>query len=113
MAAPLTDLLRKDQFLWSDRTTEAFVDLKKHMLRAPVLAYPNFSDSFVIETNACEVRIGAVLMQQQHPIAFYSSKISPRMTKASTYANELYICYCTSSREMAILSVGEKICDQN
>lgn len=29
-------------------------------------------------------------MQQQHPISFYSSKISPRMAKASTYAKKLY-----------------------
>lgn len=29
-------------------------------------------------------------MQNQHPIAFYSSKISPGMAKASTYAKELY-----------------------
>lgn len=34
--------------------------------------------------------IGAVLMQNHHPIAFYSSKISLRIAKASIYAKELY-----------------------
>lgn len=88
--APLTDLLHKDHFIWSDKATTAFVELKRTMLDAPVLLYPNFEEAFTLEIDACETGIGAILMQNQHPIVFYSSKISPGMAKASTYAKELY-----------------------
>lgn len=79
VATPLTELLRKENFIWS-----------KHMLCALVLVYPNFEETFTVETDACEGGIGAVLMQNQHPITFFSSKISSHMAKASTYAKELF-----------------------
>lgn len=61
LAAPLPDLLWKDNFIWSEKITTAFVKLKKEMPKAPVLAYPNFSKLFVIETDTCDTGIGVVL----------------------------------------------------
>lgn len=40
-----------------------------------VLALPNFSEPFVLECNASEERIGEVLMQKGHPVAFESRKL--------------------------------------
>lgn len=90
LAAPMTNLLRKDSFLWSDEATNSFEALKKAMTSAPVLNFLDFSKQFEVETDACNTGIGAVLIQEKHPISFYSSKISGRMAAASVYIKEMY-----------------------
>ena len=70
ISRPLTSLLKKGvQFQWTPVTQEAFTLLKTSLINAPVLAVPNFQLPFVIETDACDFGIGAVLMQQGHPIS--------------------------------------------
>ncbi|XP_044448015.1 uncharacterized protein [Triticum aestivum] len=64
IARPLHDVLRKDSFQWTQTQTQAFQDLKQAMVSAPVLAVPNFSEPFTLETNASGVGLGAVMMQQ-------------------------------------------------
>lgn len=49
---PLTFLLRKDQFKWSEEAREAFQKLKVAMSTVLVLALPNFKEQFMIESNA-------------------------------------------------------------
>ncbi|XP_047979333.1 uncharacterized protein LOC125221252 [Salvia hispanica] len=90
VAAPLTDLLKKEAFVWSDGAETAFVTLKKAMTSAPVLRLPDFELQFCVETDASDVGIGAVLMQKNHPVAFFSKKLGPRRRVASTYHKELY-----------------------
>ena len=72
IAQPLIDLLKKDGFHWSDATLMAFNKLKVAMVQPPVLALPNFSKPFVIMCDASRVGLGAVLMQDNRPIAFHS-----------------------------------------
>lgn len=62
IAGPLTDLLKKDSFVWPDKALNSFLDLKKVMTTTPVLHYPDFSKTFVVGTDACSVGIGTVLM---------------------------------------------------
>ncbi|KAL1534405.1 hypothetical protein AAHA92_30586 [Salvia divinorum] len=90
IASPLTDLLKKDAFIWSTAATESFEALKHAMTRAPVLHLPDFSRTFYLETDASDFGIGAVLMQDGHPLAFFSKKLGPRRRSASTYHKELY-----------------------
>jgi hypothetical protein len=63
ISRPLTDLPRKGrQFLWTPQAAKAFELLKTKLVQALVLAIPDFSKTFVVETDACDTRIRAVLM---------------------------------------------------
>lgn len=86
---PLTQLLKKDNFHWNTEAEEAFEKFKKLMVEAPVLALPDFTQPLILETDACETGIGAVLMQKGQPIAFFSQSLCPRNQALSTYEKEL------------------------
>lgn len=86
VAAPLTNLLQKEGFKWSDKAREAFVRLKEALTTAPVLALSNFEIPFVVETDSCDIGIGAILLQLEHPIAnYFSRKLSLLRQRESTY----------------------------
>nr|GEV36448.1 hypothetical protein [Tanacetum cinerariifolium] len=82
--------LLRSKFKWNDKAQEAFDFLKKAMSTLPVLALPDFSLTFDVTTDASGTGIGAVLSQQDKPIAFFSKKLSPRMHSSSTYIWELF-----------------------
>lgn len=83
ISKPLTCLLKKGEFVWNQEATQSLETLKKALSSAPVLTLPDFSKSFVIETDASNNGIGAVLMQDNHPIAFLSKALGPRWQKLS------------------------------
>ncbi|XP_072087072.1 uncharacterized protein [Arachis hypogaea] len=76
LASPLTDLLKQDAFQWSSVAAHAFESLKKAITSEPVLALPNFDQLFIVETDASSMGIRVVLLQDKHPIAFFSKKLS-------------------------------------
>ncbi|KAF7802180.1 putative mitochondrial protein [Senna tora] len=89
IAAPLTDLLNKDGFKWSDHSQEAFEELKKAITTVPILAMPDFTKPFELETDASDTGIGAVLMQSKRLITYYSHVLSNRARQHSVYEREL------------------------
>ncbi|CAL9248404.1 unnamed protein product, partial [Arabidopsis halleri] len=89
IAKPLSNLLKKDGFTWDDSATDAFQTLKTALSSTPVLALPNFDKRFVVETDASNTGIGAVLMQDNHPICFISRALGPRHQSLSVYEKEL------------------------
>ena len=85
IAAPLHRLTKKDTpFEWDGACETAFCELKSLLTKAPVLVYPRFGQgqSFLLETDASIVGLGAILSQKQedgkyHPIAYASRSLIP------------------------------------
>jgi len=89
LSKPLTMLLKKgSQFQWTPLTQESFQLLQQALIQAPVLAIPDFSKPFVLETDASDLGIGAVLMQEGHPISYLSKSLSIQNQALSTYEKE-------------------------
>jgi hypothetical protein len=76
------------EFVWSDEAQQAFEKLKSAMVTTPVLALPQFDLPFIVETDACEEGLGAVLMQGDHPIAYISKALGVRNKQRSIYEKE-------------------------
>ncbi|KAL2251677.1 UNVERIFIED_CONTAM: Retrovirus-related Pol polyprotein from transposon [Sesamum indicum] len=88
ISKPLTSLLKKDAFEWNAEADNAFNHLKELMVSAPVLAMPDFSQPFVVETDASGKGIGAVLMQGGRPISYLSKALATKNLGLSTYEKE-------------------------
>jgi hypothetical protein len=105
---PLTNLLRKHvPFVWTQDSQITFQTLKDALVSALVLALPDFQQPFIVETNACVVGIGAVLMQGDHPLAFVSKSLGPRTRGLSTYEKEYMAILLAVEHWHSYLQSGE------
>ncbi|KAL1203463.1 putative mitochondrial protein [Cardamine amara subsp. amara] len=91
LAAPLTEVIKKNVgFKWEKAQEDAFQTLKEKLTQAPILSLPDFIKTFEIECDASGVGIGAVLMQDKKPIAYFSEKLGGATLNYPTYDKELY-----------------------
>ncbi|KAD2804421.1 hypothetical protein E3N88_37798 [Mikania micrantha] len=67
----LTALTKKDGFKWNEEAALAFNKLKQALISTPVLRLPDFSQPFVVECDASGDGVGAILIQEDHPIAYF------------------------------------------
>lgn len=82
-------MLKKNGFHWTNAATTTFLRLNEAVTNPLVLALPDFTKLFIIECDATGVGIGAVLMQERRPIAYFSQALKERMIAMSTYEREL------------------------
>jgi hypothetical protein len=74
-------LTKKGAFHWTEESQQTFDKMKEVMSTCPVLALLDISQLFVLECDASEVGIGAVLIQGGQPIGFIKYIISYAETK--------------------------------
>lgn len=85
---PLTELLKKDSFRWNEKADLVFETLKLAMINSHVLALLNYTKEFVAEKDVSQYEIGAVLMQGDRPIAYFSKVLALRHRGRSIYEKE-------------------------
>ena len=95
IAVPLTEMTKKNKpnkLQWTETSVKSFRDLKLALTQAPVLVTPDFSKPFILQTDASDTSIGAVLSQvvdkDEHPIAYISRKLLPRERNYATIEKE-------------------------
>lgn len=74
---PLTTLLWKDAFVWTDDATKAFQKLQMALMQTPVFQLPNSIKLFIIQTDASGTGIRVVLIQDDYPLAYFSRSLLP------------------------------------
>ena len=90
IAAPLTKLTRKDvKYDWVDACQQSFEELKGRLTSAPVLAFPNGRDGFVVYSDASRQGLGCVLMQNDRVIAYASRQLKKHEENYPTHNLEL------------------------
>ncbi|CCO34032.1 Retrotransposable element Tf2 155 kDa protein type 1 [Rhizoctonia solani AG-1 IB] len=100
LACPLTSLTQKDQpWVWEAPQKEAFQQIKIAISKEPVLAHPDKSQPYTLETDASGAAMGAVLSQRKddgclHPVAFMSASFSPAELNYDTHDKELLAIIC-------------------
>ena len=97
IAKPLTRLTEKNfKFNWIKECAEAFEKLKQMLITAPILAHPDFSKPFILDTDASDHAIGAVLSQKvddKERVVAYASRT---LTKTERK-------YCVTRKELLAL----------
>ena len=94
VAAPLTDLTKKvSKFVWATPQQSAFSTVKRHLCSAPVLSYPHLDKEFVLQTDASDCGLEAVLAQKdsqgnEHVVAYASRTLNDREKNYSAMENE-------------------------
>lgn len=103
ITAPLSELTKKGRkFEWTKEADEAMATIKKILISAPVLANPDYSKKFIIQTDASDIGMGGLLVQgegaDERVIAYTSAKFT------ATQRN-----YQTTEREcLAVITAIEK-----
>jgi hypothetical protein len=90
MARPLQDLIvLKQAYRWTPQAQKAFTDIKHALTHAPVLSLPDFSKPFTVVSDASLLGTGAVLLQEDKPVAFTSKGFTPAERNYHTTDQEM------------------------
>ncbi len=107
--APLTALSsNKTKWRWTETEQKAFDEAKQMVLREATLNYPDFNEPFHIFTDASDYQLGAVIMQRNKPLAFYTRKMNKAQSKYTTGEQEL-LSIVETLKEFQNILIGQRI----
>jgi hypothetical protein len=85
MAAPITQLLRKDvPFIWGEKQETSFNAIKEALASQPVLSIFDPNAECELHTDASAVGVAGILFQNNHPIGYYSRRLSDAESRYTT-----------------------------
>jgi len=89
---PLTQCTSKEDFAtkWASLQVSCFEAIKLALISAPTLKLPDFDTPFEVIVDASNVAVGAVLIQDNRPVAYESKKLSTAQQKWTTTERELF-----------------------
>ena len=95
IVAPFTDLTKKikpNKVIWEEEHENSYNERKLALNKAPVLRLPDMEKGFVLQTDASDVGLGAVVMQRYDgllfPVCYASRKLLPRERNYSVVERE-------------------------
>jgi RNase H-like domain found in reverse transcriptase/Reverse transcriptase (RNA-dependent DNA polymerase)/Integrase zinc binding domain/gag-polyprotein putative aspartyl protease len=90
LAKPLTDLTKASTpWGWQEAQQTAFDALKAALCSAPTLQMPDTAKPFTVICDASDFGIGAVLMQDEHPVAYFSKLLNQAQRNYTVTEREL------------------------
>ena len=110
---------KKEQVVLNEVARSAYQKLKKAVMSAPVLAYPDLNKEYLLETDASKLGLGAVLSQKQsygryHPVAFGSRALhGVKVNYHSTKLKYLAMKWSIEHFQTYLLGCRFKVCKDN
>jgi hypothetical protein len=106
---PLTDIVGANTpFVWGPEQQKAFDKMKRIISRETLLTFPDFKKEFHIYTDASKYQLGAVIVQDNKPIAFYSRKLNSVQKRYTTGEQEL-LSIVETLKEFRNILLGQKL----
>jgi hypothetical protein len=109
LLAPLTGLVsEKTPWKWGEEQEKAFEEMKRIMSKETLLAFPDFNKEFHVYTDASNYQLGAVIMQEDKPLAFYSRKMNKAQQRYTMGDQEL-LSIVETLKEFRNILLGQKL----